>query len=70
MDAFSVINRFIKDAVKENQDFQIILIEHADKSYWTGDNELECFVTKADFEGDKALVPYTVIKKKKNETKK
>lgn len=69
-DAFSVINRFIKDAVKENQDFQIILIEHADKSYWTGDNELEYFVTKADFEGDKALVPYTVIKKKKNETKK
>lgn len=69
-DAFSVINRFIKNAINENQDFQIILIEHADESYWTGDNKLEYFATKADFDGDKALVPYTVIEKKRNETKK
>lgn len=69
-DAFSVINRFIKDAVKQNHDFQIILIEHADESYWNGTNKLEYFATKADFDGDKALVPYTVIKKKRNETEK
>jgi hypothetical protein len=68
-DAFSVINRFIKDAVEGNHDFQIILIEHADDSYWNGDNKLEYFTTKADFDGDKALVPYTVIEKKRNETK-
>lgn len=69
-DAFSVINRFIKDAIENNHDFQIILIEHADESYWTGTNQLEYFATKADFDGDKALIPYTVIEKKRNETEK
>ncbi len=68
-DAFSVINRFIEDAVKENHDFQIILIEHADESYWNGVDKLEYFTTRADFDGDEALVPYAVIEKKRNETK-
>ena len=68
-DAFSVINRFIKDAIKENHNFQIILIEHADESYWNGTEKLEYFTTRADFDGDKALVPYAVIEKKRNETK-
>ncbi len=50
-----------------NQDFQILLIEHADESFWTGDNKLEYFTTKANFDGDNALVPFHVIKKKKYE---
>lgn len=47
-----------------NQDFQILLIEHADESFWTGDNKLEYFTTKANFDGDNALVPFHVIKKR------
>lgn len=67
-DAFSVINSFMKEMVEDwNQDFQILLIEHADESFWTGDNKLEYFTTKANFDGDNALVPFHVIKKKKYE---
>ena len=63
-----VINSFMKEMVEDwNQDFQILLIEHADESFWTGDNKLEYFTTKANFDGDNALVPFHVIKKKKYE---
>lgn len=54
----------MKEMVEDwNQDFQILLIEHADESFWTGDNKLEYFTTKANFDGDNALVPFHVIKK-------
>lgn len=67
-DAFNVINSFMKEMVEGwGEDFQIILIEHADESYWTGDNKLEYFITKANFDADNALVPLDVIKKMKNE---
>ena len=42
-------------------------MEHEDESFWTGDNKLEYFTTKANFDGDNALVPFHVIKKKKYE---
>lgn len=68
-DAFNVINSFMKEMVEcWGEDFQIILIEHADESYWTGDNKLEYFTTKANFDADNALVPLDVIKKMKNES--
>ena len=67
LDAFSVINTFMQDVTMDDDGFQIILIEHAPSSYWTGENALEYFVTKREFEGDQALVPYSVIDKKKAE---
>lgn len=65
LDTFSVINHFMSEATSDNEGFQIILIEHAPTSYWTGENKLDFFVTKKEFEGDEALVPYSVIEKKK-----
>lgn len=69
MDAFKVINTFMQEMADENEEFQIILIEHAEESYWTGKNALSHFVTKANFEGDNALVPLHIIEKHKNEAK-
>jgi hypothetical protein len=45
------------------------MIEHAEKSYWTGENALPYFVTTVEFEGNKALVPLDIIQKHRNETK-
>jgi len=67
LDAFSVINKFMQDVTTDDDGFQIILIEHAPTSYWTGEHALDYFVTKREFEGDQALVPYYVIEKKKAE---
>ena len=64
LDAFSVINHFMEEATASEEGFQIILIEHAPSSYWTGENVLSHFVTKREFEGSEALVPYSVIEKK------
>lgn len=70
LDAFRVINNFMKEMVEKNKEqFQIILIEHADNTYWTGDNNLEYFETRANFDGNEALVPYHVVNKKRNENK-
>lgn len=47
MKAFRLLNGFMKEVVcDENTHFQIILIEHADKSYW---DNLEYFHTVAEF---------------------
>ena len=67
LDTFSVINQFMKEATSDEEGFQIILIEHAPSTYWTGDNQLDYFVTKKEYEGNEALVPYDVIEKKKRE---
>lgn len=67
MDAFKVINAFMQEVVESNQEFQIILIEHAEESYWTGENELAHFITKMNFDGDKALVPFYLINKKQSD---
>lgn len=69
MEAFRVINSFMKEVADDNEEFQILLIEHAEESYWTGENKLDYFVTKESFEGENALVPLQVIRKKQNEAK-
>lgn len=68
MDTFKVINSFMQEVVDAGQEFQIILIEHAEESYWTGENALPHFITKVNFDGNNALVPQDVINKRKNET--
>ena len=68
MDTFKVINSFMQEVVDAGQEFQIILIEHAEESYWTGENALPYFITKVNFDGNNALVPQDVINKRKNET--
>lgn len=67
MDAFRVINSFMQEVIDSGNEFQIILIEHAEESYWLGENELAHFVTKANFDGDNALVPFHIIKKHNDE---
>ncbi len=68
MDAFKVINTFMQEVVDSGNEFQIILIEHAEETYWTGENVLANFVTKANFDGDNALVPFQLITKQSDET--
>ena len=68
MDAFKVINTFMQEVVDSGDEFQIILIEHAEESYWTGNNVLPNFVTKANFDGNNALVPFHLITKQNDET--
>lgn len=68
MDAFKVINTFMQEVVDSGGEFQIILIEHAEESYWTGNNALSNFVTKANFDGNNALVPFHLITKQNDET--
>lgn len=47
MKAFCLLNDFMKEVIDDDGNhFQIILIEHADKSYWTN---LEYFHTTAEF---------------------
>ena len=69
MDVFRVIDKFIKYRVSNGHEFQIILIEHAEESYWTGDNKLETFSTRVNFDGDEALVPNHIIKMYRDENK-
>ena len=69
LDAFKVINSFMAEMDAAGEEFQIIMIEHAEKSYWTGENALPYFVTTVEFEGNKALVPIDIIQKHRNETK-
>lgn len=67
LDVFKVINTFMEERLKKGNEFQIILIEHAEESYWTGDNALSTFVTRVNFDGEEALVPQQVIRKYRNE---
>lgn len=62
LDAFKGINQFMKYVIEEkNEQFQIILVEHAPESYWTGDNKLEYFVSKESFTNGNALIPQYVL---------
>ena len=64
MDAFRSINDFMKYVIEEKKEqFQIILIEHAPESYWTGENKLEYFVTKEQFINGNALIPQYALEK-------
>lgn len=67
LDVFRVIDDFVKGRIANGNEFQIILIEHAEESYWTGENALETFSTRVNFDGDDALVPKHIIKKYRNE---
>lgn len=69
MDVFRVIDEFVKDRVTTGNEFQIILIEHAEETYWTGNHKLETFSTRVNFDGDDALVPEHIINKYRNENK-
>ena len=64
LDAFKSINDFMKDVIEERkQQFQIILVEHAPESYWTGENHLDYFVTKELFTAGNALIPQYILNK-------
>lgn len=57
IDAFSLINSFIDDIVKEKENsFQILMVEHAPKEYWI-ENNLTNFHTVDEFINGKGLVP-------------
>lgn len=57
LDAFSLINSFI-DFIKtvKKQSFQIFMVEHAPKEYWTANN-LNNFHTVAEFINGNGLIP-------------
>lgn len=62
LDAFRAINDFMRSVVEEaGEDFQIILIEHANEDHWTGDNYLPYFHTVEKFVEGNALIPNVVI---------
>ena len=63
-DAFSLLNNFINH-VNDNykMDFQILLIEHAPKSYWN-DAELSNFHTVEEFTDGNKLIPDRILNKK------
>ena len=69
LDVFRVIDDFVKGRIANGNEFQIILIEHAEESYWTGNHKLETFSTRVNFDGDEALVPKNIIKKYRDENK-
>lgn len=57
LDAFSLINSFIDFIKKEKgESFQIFMVEHAPKTYWT-DNNLNNFHTVAEFINGNGLIP-------------
>lgn len=67
LDAFAGINRFMKYVIEEKKEqFQIILVEHAPDTYWTGENKLDYFVTKENFTNGNALIPQYVLDQNKD----
>jgi hypothetical protein len=66
MDAFNLLNVFVKYIVEElKSDFQIFMVEHAPKEYWENNN-LEYFHTVAEFTDGVGLIPNYAIKKSDN----
>ncbi|MBV7440754.1 DUF3732 domain-containing protein [Weeksellaceae bacterium TAE3-ERU29] len=57
IDAFKLLNSFIEYMITVNRvNFQIIMVEHADKSFWE-DNNLTHFHTVDEFVKGKGLIP-------------
>lgn len=56
MNVFSIINDFVAEKIKQNLNFQILMVEHAPKSYWE-DNGLNMFYTVDEFIKGKGLIP-------------
>ncbi|MCJ0830538.1 DUF3732 domain-containing protein [Acinetobacter sp. NIPH1876] len=61
IDAFKLLNTFMDEVLKK-YDFQIILIEHAPKSYWESNNFLNFHVVR-EFVNGKALIPKEIFEK-------
>ncbi|MFH3692776.1 DUF3732 domain-containing protein [Acinetobacter baumannii] len=61
IDAFSLINSFM-GRILEEKNFQIILIEHAPRSYWE-ENKLKYFHVVSEFVNGKALIPQDIFGK-------
>ena len=62
MNAFLIINDFISKINNSGTEFQIIMVEHAPKSYWE-DNELNNFHTVDEFINGKGLIPQDIFQK-------
>jgi len=62
LDAFSLINNFVKNIVEEKKDsFQVFMVEHAPESYWL-ENNLTYFHTIDQFIDGKGLIPADIFK--------
>lgn len=60
LDAFSLLNSFLKYVVEElKNEFQIFMVEHAPKEYWE-QNNMEYFHTVAEFTDGNGMVPLYV----------
>lgn len=62
MNAFLIINDFISKINNSGTEFQIIMVEHAPKSYWE-DNELNNFHTVDEFINKKGLILQDIFQK-------
>ena len=62
MNAFLIINDFISKINNSGTEFQIIMVEHAPKSYWEG-NELNNFHTVDEFINRKGLILQDIFQK-------
>jgi len=62
MNAFLIINDFISKINNSGTEFQIIMVEHAPKSYWE-DNELNNFHTVDEFINRKGLILQDIFQK-------
>jgi len=63
LDAFSLINSFVKHIVEEkNNSFQVFMVEHAPETYWTGENQLSYFHTVDEFIDGNGLIPSNIFK--------
>lgn len=56
MNVFTIINDFVAEKIKQNLNFQILMVEHAPKSYWE-DNGLNMFYTVDEFINGRGLIP-------------
>ncbi|MCK7590076.1 DUF3732 domain-containing protein [Subsaxibacter sp. CAU 1640] len=63
LDAFNLLNSFIKDIVHEKKsDFQIFMVEHAAKEFWI-ENNLTHFHTVDEFIDGNGLIPSKIYNK-------
>ena len=61
LSAFKLTDKFMNEMTNGNGHFQIIMIEHASSRYWEGDNRLDTFVTRYQFNKNDGLIPNKAI---------
>lgn len=62
IDAFTLLNSFIEYiTIEKGNSFQIFMVEHAPKEYWT-EYELKNFHTVAEFINGEGLIPQEILK--------